>query len=292
VSFLLKKLRKRRIWRRLWYERLSEPLPLNLAAAFVYLFGSFRRKVEYDLVPKQPYAYGLLAAADAAGRLGKRAVSVVELGVARGEGLMNMQRLATMVTRATDVEVKIYGFDTGTGMPQPVDYRDHPSIYNEGDFAMDAARLRPHLGPNTKLILGRIEETITEFRDSLPTEEPLGFVSVDLDYFSSTKAALELMLGPPEKYIPYPIVYFDDIVYDFHNSWCGELRAIEEFNTENPLRKLERPRFFQDGRLFRRVSWVRQIYHLYALDSPAWNERSGPRRTLRNEYIDPAPGSD
>ena len=284
MGFLLRKLGQKRIWRRLWYERLSEPLLLNAASAFVYLFGSFRKKVEYDLIVKQPYAYGLLTAADAAGRLGKRAVSVVEFGIARGEGLLNMQRLAVHVTRETGVEVKIYGFDTGTGMPEPLDHRDHPSIYNEGDFPMDLDRLRPHLGPNTSLVIGRVEDKVQEFIEALSTDEPLGFVSVDLDYYSSTRGALGVFLGPAEKYVPYPLVYLDDIIYDFHNSWCGELAAVEEFNRANELRKLERPRFFEHGRLFRRVPWVRQMYHLYAFDGPAWNRR-GRARELSNEYL-------
>ena len=58
---------------------------------------------------------------------------------------------------------------------------------------------------------------------------------------------------------------------------------VEEFGVLD-ARKLERPRFFEHGRLFRRVPWVRQIFHLYAFDSPWWNERGRPRQ-LSNEYL-------
>ena len=52
----------------MYYERLSEPLHLNAISAFVALFGSFRRKVEYDLVLRPQNAFGILKAADSAKR--------------------------------------------------------------------------------------------------------------------------------------------------------------------------------------------------------------------------------
>ena len=53
------KLLQPRIWKRLYIERLGEPLIYNLVSIFVLLFGSFRQKIKYDLVPRQPYAFSL-----------------------------------------------------------------------------------------------------------------------------------------------------------------------------------------------------------------------------------------
>ena len=47
-------------------ERLTEPLHLNMAAAFIAAFGGFHAKVAFDLVYKQPYTWGILRAADQA----------------------------------------------------------------------------------------------------------------------------------------------------------------------------------------------------------------------------------
>jgi hypothetical protein len=30
--------------------------------------------------------------------------------------------------------VSVVGFDSGVGMPPPLDYRDHPDLYQQGTF--------------------------------------------------------------------------------------------------------------------------------------------------------------
>ena len=54
-----KKLLLNRIWKRIYIERLGEPLIYNLVSIFIFIFGNFIKKIEYDLVPRQPYAFGL-----------------------------------------------------------------------------------------------------------------------------------------------------------------------------------------------------------------------------------------
>ena len=61
------------VLRRVMLERLTEPLHLNLASALVAMLGSFRLKVAFDLVYKQPYAWGILRAAEPARDTGQRA---------------------------------------------------------------------------------------------------------------------------------------------------------------------------------------------------------------------------
>src|SRR3954451_22788552 len=136
--------------RRILLERLTEPLHLNLLAIPVLLFGSYRTKIAWDLVIRQQYAYGILRAADLAREQGRDAVTVVEVGVASGAGVMNMALIAENVSRLTGVSITVHGFDTGTGMPAPVDYRDHPDLYAEGDFPMDFGALQTILPPSVK----------------------------------------------------------------------------------------------------------------------------------------------
>ena len=54
-----KKLFLARIWKRIYKERLGEPIIFNFVSIFVFLFGSFTKKIDYDLVPREPYAFGL-----------------------------------------------------------------------------------------------------------------------------------------------------------------------------------------------------------------------------------------
>ena len=63
---------------------------MNLISMFVAIFGSFRLKVDYDLIVRPQHAHGLLSAADKARRLGIKKLMALEFGVANGTGLMNI----------------------------------------------------------------------------------------------------------------------------------------------------------------------------------------------------------
>lgn len=280
---LLSKLRKRRVWRRVLLERASEPLHLNLASLAVLAFGSYRAKVDWDLVVRPHYAYGILKAADIARAHGIRHVTLVEFGVASGGGLLNMATIASRVTAVTGVDFTLHGFDSGTGMPPARDYRDHPDLYQQGDFTMDEQALRAALPSNVHLHLGPLTETVPRFADHLDPAAPLGFVALDVDYYSSTVEALEALRGAAEGYLPLVVVYADDVTLDEHNSACGELLAIAEFNAANPLRRLEQNPFLEHSRVFRRPAWLRQIYFFHLLDHPV---RSAVRTTTTKRYLE------
>lgn len=197
ITPLFKKLRYKYIWKRLMHERLTEPLHLNFFSLFVAMFGSFRSKVAFDLVIRQQHAYGILAAADIAKTQGVATVALLEFGVASGAGLLNICQVANSVTAATGVNFLVFGFDTGKGMPPPLSYRDHPELYQEGDFPMDNAALEARLPPNAKLILGELSKTIPKFLATTDSTVPIGFISIDVDYYSSTVDALRVLDGPP-----------------------------------------------------------------------------------------------
>ena len=287
--YFLHKLARRRIWRRIFMERLTEPIHLNALAVAVWLFGSYESKIEFDLVLRPQHAYGIMRAAQAARELGIRKVALVEFGVAGGAGLMNMAYVAERVTRETGIDFSIYGFDSGRGMPPPRDHRDHPEYYKAGDFPMDEARLRSALPKSVTLLLGDLAETVPRFVAALREDEPIGFVTVDVDYYWSTAAALQLFLAPDASvYLPLTTVYFDDIMLDHHNSWAGELLAIREFNEQSPLRKLEHHRFLENSRVFRNALWLKQTYFLHVMDHPMRGVHAaaaGDRRVLDNRYL-------
>jgi hypothetical protein len=271
---------------RILKERLTEPLHLNLGAVLVAACGSFRAKVAWDLVQRPHYAYGLLSAADHARDLGLDRFTAIEFGVAGGEGLINLSLLAKRVTAATGVDIRIVGFDSGTGMPPPVDWRDHPEYFRAGDFTMDEAGLRARLTSNCKLMIGPVNETVPEFlRTSLTPEAPLGFVAFDLDYYSSTRQALAIFKDPdPAKYLFLPTLYFDDIVLPTYCDWAGELLAINEFNAEQPMRKIQRYRFLRSRRIFKNARWIDQIFLLHLFDHPRLAAAHQPRQ-MQNVYL-------
>jgi len=268
-------------WRRVILERLTEPLHLNLFSLLVMALGSYRAKIAFDLVIRQQHAYGLLRAADMAKEAGLRSVTVVEFGVAAGAGLLNLCKIAGRLQKLTGVNFTIVGFDTGSGMPPPLDHRDHPELYQRGDFPMDPQRLMKALPSNARLILGPICDTAAAFRNELSSDSPLSFVSIDVDYYSSARDALLLLEDPdPGKYLPMTLVYLDDVMFENHNQWCGELLAVNEFNNAHSLRKIERDRFLNTRRIFKHARWLDQIFLLHLFDHPV-RQRLDPARAAR-----------
>jgi hypothetical protein len=283
----LSRLTRGYIWRRIVYERLSEPLHLNALSLVVALVGSFRLKVAFDLVLRRHIAYSLLKCADQARALGLGRVSVVEFGVAAGTGLLNMCALARRVTAATGVAFDIYGFDTGEGMPPPRSYKDHPELYQAGDYPMDVARLRAVLPPNAKLVIGPIGDTIGEFVGALDFTRPIGFVAIDVDYYHSAKDALQIFCSRPEMYLPRTLIYLDDVEDESHNRFAGELAAIDEFNEENQIRKIDRNTFLRGYRILKNAWWIDHMFTLHVFDHPTRSVlvRERDRAVLPNPYI-------
>ena len=262
---IFKKLFRFYILKRIYKERLGEPIIYNLVSVFVFLFGTFRSKVKYDLVPREAYAYGILAAADYAIENSIKKITIIEFGVAAGNGLLNMCYIADKVNKATGVEFQILGFDTGAGMPPPVDYKDHPEKYFTGDYPpIDSQKLVSSLPSHAKLILGNISDSIKDFEKYC--NSPIGFVSVDVDYYTSTVDCLKVFNLSSDKYLPYVFTYFDDVYNIDHNEFCGELLAINEFNLKNDDRKITQATLLNSSRIFRRSPWTHQIYLTHIFD--------------------------
>lgn len=259
----------KRTWRERLGERLTEPLHLNILAALVKVFGSYSSKIDFDLIRPRKYAFPILEAAKFAKELGIRSVTIVEFGVATGGGLLAMCEIARNVTRETGIQLSVAGFDSGCGMPEPRDYRDHPDLYQAGDFPMNQDELRRRLPRNARLILGDLKDTVPDFIEQLTPEQPIGFAAIDVDYYSSALEALKVFSGPdPDKYLPLTLIYLDDIVLPSHSRFTGELLALEHFNQTHSMRKLDEYRFLRSQRIFKQPQWIDQIFLLHVFDHP------------------------
>ena len=118
------------------------------------------------------YLWGVLQGMNLARVLGIHRISIAEFGVAGGNGLVALEEIVERLELIFGVQVDIYGFDTGGGLPKPKDYRDIPNTYAEGQFVMDIDRLRKRL-KKSQLKLGLVEQTIDDFIQSRPA--PLAF---------------------------------------------------------------------------------------------------------------------
>ena len=104
----------------------------------------------------------------------------------------------------------------------------------------DRQTLINRIGNRAELVFGDIADTVDGFIASLSPQAPLGFISVNVDIYSSTRSALRCLMGPADRYTPAVAVYLDDVGFYFANRWCGERRAVEEFNAAGEHRKIDR----------------------------------------------------
>lgn len=182
-------------------------------------------------LPYYSYAEGVYEAAKAAKQMNYDSISVIEFGVAGGNGLKMLESHAKEISRIMDINIEVYGFDSGNGLPcYEEDYRNLPNIWPSGSYKIDLNKLQSKL-TCSKLIIGDIEHELKTFiKNNNPS--PIGFVSVDVDFYSPTVHILDFLSNVDDKYcLPRINIYFDDILnsYEFQ----GEALAIKEFNTNN-----------------------------------------------------------
>ncbi|MGW1997227.1 hypothetical protein [Embleya sp. NPDC001921] len=238
--------------------RVLRRLP-GVGSATAYRFG---------LVERAHYAYGVRRATESAARLGHRGVTVVEFGVAGGNGLLALAEHARYYAAATGVAVRVVGFDGGAGMPPAKDPRDLPYLFGPGFYTMDHERLHRRLG-ETELVIGDLARTLPDYLDTHERElraHPVGFISLDLDHYTSTATALDLFRRPGHGHLlPRVTCYLDDLPGTIDR--IGEAAAIAEFNAAHPDRVIGR---VLGLRAFTPLDppWADQIYVHHRLDHP------------------------
>lgn len=263
--------------------RLAMEPPFRIVARAVlkHLPVSVETRCRWELSRRPAYLLGVYAAAKEALKEEIREISVLEFGVAGGEGLLALEYDAAEVERETGVAIKVYGFDAGrSGLPSFIgDYRDHPDAWCPGDYPMDEVALRSQLTSRTTLIIGNVSETVTSFyvRYNPPT---IGFVSFDLDLFSSTRDALQVFCLPEAKMLWHVPLYFDDIDFIFNHRFAGELLAIDDFNQQNKRVRIDRWHGVRTDRPFPERAFLEKMYVAHDCDAISKVKLNRTARTL------------
>ncbi len=81
-------------------------------------WGSLATRIRFSIGNRPAYGYGVFQAADMAKRLKIPAISVMEFGVAGGNGLVALEQIAEEVADHFGIKIQVLGFDTGEGMPE------------------------------------------------------------------------------------------------------------------------------------------------------------------------------
>jgi hypothetical protein len=233
-----------------------------------------------SLYNRPQYVWGVLSAADLARNLGIERISVIEFGVASGQGLKSLEAISKKVEELLQVQIDVFGFDTGQGLPAPVDYRDLPNVWTDGYFPMDKEKLMGELD-NAKLFIGLVKDTVKEF--ALTNPSPIGFIAFDLDLYSSTKDAFQLFDSTNNNlFLPRIHCYFDDVHGWTYSDFNGELLAISEFNNQNSHKKISKIYGLRYLINIKNSYWPEQIYLLHIFDHELYNRNDG---LLQTKYL-------
>lgn len=131
----------------------------------------------------------------------------LEFGVATGTTL-------AIIADALASELTVVGFDIFTGLPET--WR---TGFPQGEFAQDTV---PEV-PGARVITGLFEDTLPKFLAD--NDEPVAFMHLDADLYSSTKTALDLTA---DRLAPGAILLFDEF-FNYPGWQQHEFRAWEEF---------------------------------------------------------------
>lgn len=233
--------------------------------------GSFRFRYAIGALHRMHYAYIIYEAARLAAKLGQDRISVIEFGVAGGNGLLWMEKHAEAIERIFPVRIEIYGFDTGHGLPAPTDYRDLPYHWKAGFYDMDEPALRAKLH-RAKLVLGDVAESIDTFRER-HSIAPVGAISVDTDFYSSATHAFKIFDFSESSLMPRIFCYMDDTIgseLELYSDFTGERLAITEFNDSHENRKIAVPYYMRINDALQ--VWPHHIWIAHIFDHSRFNE--------------------
>ncbi len=224
---------------------LNNPYPLRTITRKTICklsLGTYKQRFMLGLVERPYYGYIIYHAAVLAKKLGYDHISVLEFGVSTGYGLLNLEYHAKNIQDWLEIEIELYGFDTGEGMPEPIDHRDLPYAWRKSWYKMDLDQLISKLN-KAKLVLGNVNETTMDFFKNY-NPAPIGAIAFDLDYYSSTFDAFKIFTSQVKNFLPRIFCYFDDIIGDERSLFTehtGERLAISEFNEKSDGIKIGYP---------------------------------------------------
>lgn len=260
------------------------PLRSVMARRFIKQFSlfSYEKRLSIEAVDRPNYGYCIFQAAKLARSLNYPRISVIEFGCGGGNGLLDAEMHIREVMKVFSVDIELYGFDAGSGLPSPVDYRDMPHYFRAGLYEMDRGALQRQL-KRAKLVIGNVRDTCRTF---LQEHEPAPIACVfhDLDYYSSTRDALTLFDGDPGYFLPRVFMYFDDIIGDdtwLCNEFTGERLAIEEFNQTHQSKKICKNHYV--AKIYPNSFWSDLVYIYHDFEHPRYNDFVADTEQVRHQ---------
>lgn len=141
------------------------------------------------------------------------------LGEIKGPGLALEFGVATGTTLAIIADAvagdrAVFGFDSFDGLPE---------TWRTGFEAGEFAQQPPRDIPGATVVTGLFEESLPGFLAE--HDEPVAFVHMDADLYSSTKTVLDLV---GDRLVPDAVLVFDEF-FNYPNWQAHEYKAFQEF---------------------------------------------------------------
>ena len=196
----------------------DKPLRVALLAYLSLKFKTFKPHYESILYE------GCLEAK----KLGINKVSVIELGVAGGAGIISLEKYKKKIQKVLDINIDIYGFDTGSGLPKIETDEDLPFLWRSGLYKIDKGALEKKI--NSKIFYGDVKNTLDDFIKI--NKHNICCIFFDLDLYTSTINFLNQIPKIKNHLLPRVLCYFDDVYVfeNYINQFNGVFKAIDEFN--------------------------------------------------------------
>ena len=125
-----------------------------------------------------------------------------------------------IIARFTDQTV--YGFDSFIGLPE--NWRDGKE---QGRYSCEGQL--PAVSKNVELVPGWFEETLPKFLEQ--HSQPVAFVHIDCDLYSSTRTILDAM---KHRLVPGSVIVFDEL-FNYPGFEQHEIKAFYEFLSQNNI---------------------------------------------------------
>jgi hypothetical protein len=157
---------------------------------------------------KPNYETILLESCIEAKKLGYDEVSVLELGVAGGNGLLSLEKYKKKIQKLYSVKINIYGFDSGEGLPVINDKLNLPFLWKSGDYKIDKKKLE-----KTGMTFAQSYKIVKKFckgNKIFSNGDDNSIIKINLDYNNlvdrklniiNIKKILKLKYKIPEKFI-------------------------------------------------------------------------------------------
>ena len=108
----------------------------------------------------------------------------------------------------------------------------------------------------------------------MKTFAPIGFVSNDLDLYTSTRDSLDLFHHEARRMLPRVSMYFDDLIGYPYTTVAGDWAAIKEFNTISKNRQIGQIYGLKHcvGSQFRFAAWPDMFFVLHVYDHDSYKK--------------------